>query len=1281
MERCYKKILAFMLALALTITGLNFNGSVTVMAGAATQGTTESADNPMEPDVNSEVFFVNAANGKLISLNGIVNDPISCSTTYNEGDRVPTNAKFTVYYGDGTTEASDGKTVVNFTTNATQTSWKADGDKVYQMTKRTNPSGWESVIIEAQGDGTICFRSCANGKYFTVNGNSLGLVEINEEESPSNNEKFIMYTEQAPKTAKKVTLDNVSGDSVDITWQGVTHTLYSGYEVLYSKEEDRGYISAGLTKDTSFKITNLELNTRYFFKIRTLTNGKDGAYADSKVAYIQTLKAKKPAQPAHVKVEATEKGAMTIRWDKANSASRYKVYRAVSRMSEYVEIGETTDTTFTDTNPNTDSKYNNYYKIQGVNDYDSGNLSEPGSLEISMFGLNTYIFSETDDLNQIYEATQQVYRQQHRDQFGDGRYTFAYKEGDYSAMEQDCLNVGYYTQTIGLGKLPTDVRLKNVRTPAALSGNNATCNFWVDIENLTIADTDKTDSEDQIFSFQWAVSQAAPARRLNVERRAAFDWYYGWASGGYVADSVFQKAAGSYPQQQYYYRNCELQGGTYGINWNQVIQGCVGVTADNSKDNTNKSLADAVNLINNNGVTNWNQRGCTTILNNTDVIREKPYLFFDKEQDAYKVFVPALRKNSSGVSWSSTDMGEGEIIDVDKTFYIANPAVDTADTINKQLDWGRNILFAPGIYHLNKPLEVKYADTILLGMGMATLIPDNDEAAIKTADVGGISICGLILDAGNYSDTLLTVGNEGCNKDHSDNPTVLQDVIYRVGGTGSLGRCASCQVINSNDVIIDHTWIWRADHGDNTGWTENTSNNGLIVNGNNVTAYGLFVEHFQEYDVLWRGENGKTYFVQNEKCYDPQSQDSWMSHAGSKQGYAAYKIANNVKNHYAVGVGVYDVFINTNGASIYLDNAIEVPDTPNVLIENACIVEIADGEGPKVGINHIVNGTTAGIRTGAGQGTNEVKGGYAIQRLLSYSNGDSLSLPDYYEVVAAHGSIGNEPPITSSDIVTEVGQSPARDANAEKNIKKEASSVDSEIPLWEMTDQLFEEKQDECYKKWLEGQKKPEVPEEDNKKDPVKEHDYYIKKYGLKVGQTFESGKYLYKITSLSGRQTVQLVKVLPKYKKKIKKANIASSVTYKTFKLKITSIRAKAFTKCKKLKSVKTGSNVQTIGKKAFYNCKKLKTVTIGKAAKTIGKSAFAKCKNIQKVTIGKNVKTIKSKAFAGSKKLKRVVLKGKKLKKVAKNAFHKKVRKTMKITGKKKSKKVLLKSLKRKK
>ena len=1218
MAKHWKRILSFILALALTVTGITFSGPIIVRAADSAEMTTEDIDDPVEETVNAEVWFVQSATGKIITLDGVENNPIDCKLVYNKND-IPKNGLFTIYYGE-----YNGKEVVNFTNTQTDTSWKADGDNIYQIKKRTNPSGWESVTIEPQGDGTIAFRGNANDKYFTVQNDQLALTTLNDGESPSSNEKFILYTTAAPKTAKKVTLTDVSGDQVSLSWEGVSECLYSGYEVLYATSEDGEYKSAGTTKDTSFTVTGLEISTKYYFKVRTITNNAGGPYADSKIAYATTLKEYKPAKPDNVKLEE-KNGKLVLTWDASRGKTGYRIYRAESRFAEYKEIATTTSETYTDAKPNS-SKYSNYYKVQAYNSQDASELSEPTSLELEMFGSNMYVFNETDDPEKIHEVTESIFQKQHYNQFGSSRYALAYKPGDYT--DTGILNMGYYTQTIGLGKTPYDVSLYNAHTPAALSGNNATCNFWVGIENLSIVD--KEGYNDPYYWFQWGVSQAAPARRLNVERKSHFQWYWdGWCSGGFIADSNFQKPAGSYSQQQYYYRNCNLAEGVYGVNWNHMLQGCTGATAQNSSDNSGKPWSEFVRLTNDNGSTNWNQRGCTTTLDVTDKVREKPFLFFDTESDKYKVFVPALRENETGLSWSHGDMGKGTVIDVEKNFYIAKPDVDTADTINYQLAIGKNIIFSPGVYRVDKPIQVNEPNTILLGLGIATIIPDNKEAAIQTADVGGISIAGLILDAGNYSETLLTVGKEGCNKDHSDNPTVLHDVIYRVGGTGELGRVKSCQVLNSNDVIIDHTWIWRADHGDYVGWSQNTSDNGLIVNGDRVTAYGLFVEHFQKYDVIWRGEKGKTYFVQNEKCYDPQDQAEWMSHNGKKLGYAAYKVANNVSEHYAVGVGVYDVFINTNGASIYLDNAIEVPDKPNVLVENATTVEIAGADGPKVGINHIVNDTAAGIRTGAGN-----NGGFAVQKLLSYCNGNSISLPDYY---TSEQSVQK---------VVEEGVAPKNDSEAEKNITKETPSKDSEKPIWEMTDDDYQKKQDECLDKWENGGSSGNKPSTPSGNQPSAPSGNTPVTPGtkpaatgsgtLKAGTLIRAGKYTYRVIS-AGKKTgkVRLTGVVKKYRKSLKKVNIPAVIKAKGRKLSVT----------------------------------------------TVGAKAFAKCKKIQRVTFGKNVTTIRTKAFANNKKIKRIIFKGKKLKKMAKNTFYKKVRKTVKVTARnKKLKKKVLKSLGRK-
>ena len=609
--------------------------------------------------------------------------------------------------------------------------------------------------------------------------------------------------------------------------------------------------------------------------------------------------------------------------------------------------------------------------------------------QASALGPNVHVFTPDDDMKKVAETVETVFKRQHHRQFGPERQAFLFLPGDYT--KADTLNVGYYTQVLGLGRTPDEVKLANVKTPAALDKNNATCNFWVGIENVSIADTDN--NADPYFNFQWAVSQAAPARRLHVFRKSVFDWYYGWASGGFMADCVFEKPAGSYSQQQYFYRNNIFGDGIYGINWNQVIVGCEGDFAAKSKDG-GKMLSECAPTGVEGVSSNWRAGGCTTVVGETPVVREKPFLFVDG--NAFKVFVPAIRRGAKGVSWgdgkANGGMGEGKVLDLASDFHVAKEGKDTAKTINAALAAGKNVLFTPGIYRVAEPIKVAKPGTIVLGIGEATIVPENGDAALKCADADGIVIAGLIFDAERASKRFVVVGVKKSERRHVDDPIFLVDLVYRVGGTGKPGKTDVCLEVNANDVVVDHTWIWRADHGDHTGWTANTSRNGIVVNGDGVSCYGLFVEHFQEHDVLWNGEDGKVFFLQNEKCYDPPGNATWMSHGGKKKGYAAYKVADGVKRHYAVGLGVYDVFINTNGNSVFLDDAIEVPDAPGVVIENACTVEIANGDGPLVGINAIVNGQGHAIKTGKGSG-----GGYAIQRVYRYSDGKADVAPNYYK--------------------------------------------------------------------------------------------------------------------------------------------------------------------------------------------------------------------------------------------------------------------------------------------
>lgn len=293
-----------------------------------------------------------------------------------------------------------------------------------------------------------------------------------------------------------------------------------------------------------------------------------------------------------------------------------------------------------------------------------------------------------------------------------------------------------------------------------------------------------------------------------------------------------------------------------------------------------------------------------------------------------------LRTNSVGITWHGGET-PARTIPLDD-FYVARPGSDTAALMNAQLAQGKHLLVTPGTYDLTEPVQVTRPGTVVLGLGFATLRPTHGTAALTTADADGIEIAGLLFDAGpERSPELVRVGPEQSRTRHRQNPITLHDVFFRVGGAG-LGRTEANLRINSNDVIVDHTWIWRADHGEGVGWTDNTSANGLVVNGDDVTVYGLFVEHHQQFQVLWNGNRGRTYFYQSEIPYDPPDQPGYSSAPGTN-GWASYKVEDSVSSHEAWGLGIYSVFIQPN---VVLSRAIEVPKAPGIRFHHMITVAL-----------------------------------------------------------------------------------------------------------------------------------------------------------------------------------------------------------------------------------------------------------------------------------------------------------------------------------------------------
>jgi hypothetical protein len=400
-----------------------------------------------------------------------------------------------------------------------------------------------------------------------------------------------------------------------------------------------------------------------------------------------------------------------------------------------------------------------------------------------------------------------------------------------------------------------------------------------------------------------------------------------FASGGFIADSRLPFVING-SQQQWLIRNSEIGGWSNGV-WNQVFAGVVGAPAETGFPNPPY-----------------------TTLDTTPVSREKPYLFVDA-QGRYAVRVPVATTDSRGISWAN-GMTAGRTLPL-RDFFVATPA-DSVKTINNQLARGMNLLLTPGIYDIGDSIAVKRADTVVLGIGHATLTAVGGATPLTIGDVPGVIVAGVTIDAGTVSSPVLLQvgkknGNQSPKNDRSD-PTTLSDVYFRVGGP-HVGKATVALEVNSDNVLIDHTWVWRADHGvegfsgDTERWLTNTGRNGVVVNGDNVTATGLFVEHFQQYNTVWNGQDGTTILYQNELPYDPPTQADWL-HDGI-EGWAGYKVGDGVTTHRLFGGGVY-VF-NQNNPSIHTENGFEVPETPGVHLHHVMTVNLSAGT-----IDHVVNG-------------------------------------------------------------------------------------------------------------------------------------------------------------------------------------------------------------------------------------------------------------------------------------------------------------------------------------
>jgi hypothetical protein len=583
-------------------------------------------------------------------------------------------------------------------------------------------------------------------------------------------------------------------------------------------------------------------------------------------------------------------------------------------------------------------------------------------------------------------------------QFKEPGYALLFEPGTYGSVTTPLVfQVGYYTEVAGLGAVPQDTVINGqidvfpnapdsapgcVTTtyPGPCYWANSTVNFWRSLSNLdlNVMTASSTTYVPPLLTMQspinngncfggatdfWSVSQATPVRSVIINGNLSFqspcsETGYrsnNYASGSYVANSEINGQLNWSGNQQGIARNTDMRSAV-GYVWNYVYSGdqCppgyTPVPPATACSPTEDAFNDTYAIANGvDGIYGVNQ---ITELRKSPVTEEEPFLYTDSSGN-WNVFQPALGHNTIGPNFlSGTEAGTSVAI---ADFFVANPSTSVVQ-INDALARGQNLILTPGIYNLSAAIVVPHPDTIVMGLGFATLVPQYGNAAMVVVRNSGVKLSGLIFDAGpGNSPVLLSVGSTAGGPARASDPDLVQDIYFRIGGAETTAVSATVSLLdNADNSIIDDVWAWRADHGAGPiGWTFNTADTGVTVTGDNVTAYGLFVEHYQKYEVIWSGQKGTDIFYQNELPYDPPSQAAWMA-TPTQDGYPAFYVTPNVKSFNGYGMGSYVVFISTSAALLDAE-AFESPTRAGVQFTGLVTVFIASNSEP-AGDESIIDG-------------------------------------------------------------------------------------------------------------------------------------------------------------------------------------------------------------------------------------------------------------------------------------------------------------------------------------
>ena len=618
---------------------VNEQGEIRKLSDDASQATEFTfVENPQL--IDNTAYIESVATGKLVTFKNQSDEEYAPISVTGDKENITDNEKFNVGYGtngDGIKDVVAFQSVSKPGYQIASAKWIDGATPLVGSINRNG--GWESIAIEPLGNGQFVLRDAAKGTYVKVNDDNILEAGCEATDEIPDNERFIIHTSQELSEVSHFTFDKSTRTKtrIDLSWDKPLN-LYTDIEV-YAKASNEVVFNkvTTITNVDHYTVNDLKEGTQYEFYLKFISGNGNLELSDNPVYETKKIKAstrigEKPQTVTNLKLQQSN-NQFTINFDKAKNATHYRILGATSMFGQYTEVA-TVNTNSAKVNAlDSKNKYNNYYKVVALNNGNFGDLdfsnaeeadeSEYVSLETELFGRNTFVFSPNDDTTKIDELLNKLFKQQNDytndAQFKGNQYQVYFKKGDYT--NTSCMYLGFYTTLSGLGKVPTDVKLNNIAIPAYLpagalggNGDNATCNFWRSAENLAVYNTGNEQGKAGYGSYRadqlnWAVAQAAPLRRIYSERPIAYDWNYGWASGGYVADSWInasfndngnELSAGTFSGQQFYTRNSKLKGNAYGTTLNNFFQG---VEASNLPKADGTSGEE---LLSGQGASNWN---------------------------------------------------------------------------------------------------------------------------------------------------------------------------------------------------------------------------------------------------------------------------------------------------------------------------------------------------------------------------------------------------------------------------------------------------------------------------------------------------------------------------------------------------------------------------------------------------------------------------------------------------------------------------------------------------